>query len=223
MSATITTDRPTGTPAEEVELETTLTFAYDVAFRGIAAVVPHIAKDDMSRIINGVLVSPTEFVGTDRYSAVRWTHGTAIHPDTDSVVLPRAAAEWLGKQTPRALGLSTGALTQQLRVRVTDHDIAIFWVHVDESPLATMRFEPVSGNYPPVLRLIDGFTPSEEAYSVLLDGDKLARFATSRKKSGTAAPLRVELGECSARAKSAPIRVTFGDHFAGLLQPNLEV
>lgn len=218
---TITDTTTTTTP----ELAHVLTFPYADAFAGIAAVLPHASKDAVTPIIQAVHVGPDAFTTTDRYAVGQYTHGALIHPDTDPVIVPREAAEWLTKQTAKALGLDRYTSTDTLTVTITADTITIR--DGDGVALASRLFKAMEGNYPPVGRLLADWRPAVDAAPLHLNGDFLARFAVSANKLGNSKrdplALRVEFGKPSDSryATTAPVRVTIGDRFAGLLQPVL--
>lgn len=203
------------------DLSTALTIGYTDAMSGIAAVLPCAAPaKDMSAVLVAVLVTPEHFIATDRYTIARYTHRTPIHPDTDSAIIPRQAAEWLTKQTAKMLNRDVTYLASAGRVEFTAEGVTIT---ADGDVLAVTTFGAVGGKFPPVARLIDGWQAATEAQPVSLDTKLLARF----DKSVTALSTRhygpefiLELG-ASSTGKPGPLRVTIGDRFDGLIQPKL--
>lgn len=209
------TDTTTATP---VELVHTLTFSYDDAFAGIASVLPHASKDAMSPIICAVRITPDAFTTTDRYAIGQYTHGAPIHPDTDAVVLPRTAAEWLGKQTPKMLNRDARYLANAGAVTITAESITIT---ADGDTLAMHTFPVLGGNFPPVDRLLNDWKPATDAQPVALKPEFVARFGVSASKLiDKSAAYTLEFGHTDS-GKPGPVRFTIGDKFAGLLQPNL--
>lgn len=200
------------------ELSHTLAFPYDDAFAGIASVLPHASKDGMTPIICAVHVSAEAFIATDRYAIGMYTHGAPIHPDTDAVVLPRTAAEWLGKQTPKALGLDRHTATTALLVTITADSVTITR---DGDTLAFHRFEAPYGQFPPVARLLNGWKPATDAQPTALKPEFVTRFSVSASKLiDKSEAYTLELGHTDS-GKPGPVRFTIGDKFTGLLQPNL--
>lgn len=211
------------------ELATTLTVSYEAAMRGVGAVLPHASKDAVTAVICAVRVTPEHFVATDRYAIGVYTHHAGIHPETDGVTIPRAAAEWLLKQTPKMLNRDARYLAQDATVTFTADGITI--QAGEGAPLALTAFESMATlNFPPVGRLQDGWEPTDEGYGVLLNAAFLARFEKSARAiefgnrigSSFVPTIRMENGKRSASRKHAPLRITIGADFTGLLQPNLE-
>lgn len=215
------------TPAEistETPRLTAYTFPYSDAVTGIAAVLPHASKDDVTAIITAVNVSPEFFTTTDRYAIGRYAHGAPIAEDLAAIMLPRTAAEWLAKQTVKSLGFGTRDSLIGLRVTITAETIAIHWEGTRDEPLALHRFARLAGNFPPVGRLIDGWEPAADAYPVRLSAEFMARFSTSAAKlDGKAATFIIEFSKPGGYSgdKPGPVRITIGERFSGLLQPNL--
>jgi hypothetical protein len=177
-----------------------------------------------------VRVDRERFIATDRYAIGVYTHGAPIADDVEPVTVPREAAKWLGKQTAKMLGLDSRLPLTALRVTIVQSNgydkpgsIRIHWENSDEA-LAVHAFEHQGGNYPPVERLVTGWKPATDAYPVILNGVYMSRFTTSVIKLGANAAsnlFTVELGKSEYSGKPAAIRVTIGDKFTGLLQPNL--
>jgi hypothetical protein len=197
-----------------------LTFPYALALQGIGAVLPHASKDMVTPIIASVRVERDVFLATDRYAVGRFRHNVTIAEDVEPVTLPRTAAEWLLKQTARALNHDAKMLERDAQVIITATSITITYFG---DVLAVHVFGALIGNYPPVGRLVDGWEPSEDAYGLLLNAYFLARFEKSCKALAPKDPpvIGVELGKTSQYSKTAPIRIRIGENFDGLLQPNL--
>lgn len=205
---------------ETTELAHTLTFPYADAFAGIASVLPHASKDDFTPAICAVQVTPEHFLTTDRYAIGRYKHGAAIHPDTDSVLIPREVAEWLGKQTAKALGLDRYTPTDTLTVTITDREISIR--DRDGAVLTSRAFVAVTGNFPPVERLLNDWEPMVDAVPVALKPEFVTRFSVSATKLiDKHSAYTFELGGSKGSTKPGPVKFTIGDKFDGLLQPNL--
>lgn len=215
------TDATTTTDATP-ELATSLTIGYADALSGIAAVLPCAAPaKEISAVLVAVLVTPEHFIATDRYTIARYAHRAPIHPETDAVIIPRQAAEWLTKQTAKMLNRDATYLASAGRVEFTAEGVTIT---ADGDVLAVTTFGAVGGNFPPVARLIDGWEAATEAQPVSLDTKLLARF----DKSVTALSTRhdnpsfiLEFGKSGYGDKPGPLRATIGDRFDGLIQPKL--
>jgi hypothetical protein len=207
---------------------------------GMFAVAQHASKDNATPIITMVKVCPRFFVATNRYTVGRWEHNTeaevgpvtaegVLVNDPDAVVLiPRKAAEWLAKQTPKVLGVTDPRLVagSSYVVVFTPESVTIKWAGPEGEVLAVTRFEVVTGNFPPVERLIPEVTaeyaPEDILPVVSLNPAHLEMFIRGAKRTlYREAPMRFRLTKTENPSKPGPVVITFADRFVGLLQPNL--
>lgn len=209
---------------------------------GMFAVAQHASKDDVTPIITVVKVCPRFFVATNRHTAGRWEHTTEAEAgpvtaegvlvnDPDAVVMvPRKAAEWLAKQTPKVLGVLDPARVSEppYVVVFTPESVTIKYAGPEGQVLAVTRFEPVEGRFPPVERLIleviVGCVPEDVLPVVSLRLEFLEMFIRGAKRTlYREAPMRFRLTKTENPGKPGPVVITFAGRFVGLLQPNLIV
>lgn len=223
---TMTIDAPTTAPTVE-----TVTLPYSVAtLGGIYAVALHASKDDVTAVICTVQVTPRYFLATDRYSVGQWEHtvpadGYAAHAaDTDprAVLIPRTAAEWLAKQTPKVLGHLEYDLTKKDGGAQIEFSREAIIVTHNGDILAVTRFLAIGGQFPPVARLFPDTddAPDQAAGIVALGPAQLEKFTKGAARIDKNAPLYMTPTKTANTHKPGPVLITFGK-FRGLVQPNL--
>lgn len=207
---------------------------------GMFAVAQHASKDTYAPAICTVKVSPQFFVATNRYTVGRWEHNTEAEAgpvtaegvlvnDPDAVVLiPRKAAEWLAKQTPKVLGVLDPARVSESPYVVvfTPESVMVKYAGSEGQVLATTRFGQVVGNFPPVERLLPETTDAPTREDILpvvsLKPEFLEMFIRGAKRTvEREAPMRFRLTKTDNPSKPGPVVITFADRFVGLLQPNI--
>jgi hypothetical protein len=187
---------------------------------GLFAVTLHASKDDITPVIKTVRVTNKTFIATDRYSVGQWEH-TPDAPDSDfSLIIPKAAAEWLTKQTPKVLGFTEYALSNKETGASIEfaHDSII--ISYDGDILAVTRFAVIGGNFPPVERLLANAVITTDATPVSLNPAFLERFTKGCVRIDKKGVVRISLTKTENPAKPGPVFIEFGEHFTGLLQPN---
>ena len=196
----------------------TVTLPYTSAIlAGAYAVALHTSKDDVTPIICTVRVSPRYFMATDRYSVGRFEH-TPEGDDGEAVMVPRAAMEWLTKQSPKALGKVQRDSMADVRVTFTSESVTL---EEGEQTLAVQRFAPVAGTFPPVGRLVDGAEAATDGAAVNLNPRFMERFTKGAARVlEPHGALRMEFTKTANPDKPGPVIFSFGA-FKGLLQPNL--
>lgn len=218
---TITADAPTVTTAPAIVLP--LTADLTAAFR---AILPFTSKDTVTPTLGAVKVTHRHILATDRYAIGQYEHTTYAEsferhgeegpasPDF-AVLIPRDVAEWIGKHKP----------TSGQTLTVTTDAVTIGWTTEIESSRA---FLPVTGNYPPVERLIA--EPSDDDVEVspfAIGTDRLEQLVKAGKALarvvGKNAGWRFQLPNPSATHKLAPIRATLGPRMVTMVQPMLNV
>lgn len=205
---TLTTNAPT-TPEL---LAVTLPYSAEL-LNGMFATALHAAKNDVTAVINAVQVGPRYFTGTDRYTVGQWEHSTE---DTEgpTVLIPRPAAEWVAKQSPKLVGPHAALIVFAAEsVTILDADL---------ETLAVTRFQAVQGNFPPVGRLFTDMKLAELSAPVRISPDHMDKFTKGCKKTSTVhAPFQMQATKTDNPNKPGPVLITFAGHFTGLLQPNL--
>lgn len=199
----------------------------DENLNGMFAVHLHAAKD---KIIETVQVSASKFVATDRYTVGEYTHTPdTTKDDSETVLIPAAAALWLTKQTPKSLGVASVTAQQKyddpsLVIVFTAESVTIKWDGDAGEVLAVTRFTPVAGNFPPVARLFAD-NPKPAALSVLLSPVHLDKFTKGATRLlGKGQPFEVTVVDSGSNPdKPGPVRILIGERFRGLLQPNLKI
>jgi len=230
---TITDNTQTGTTAPEnaAQLDT-ITIPYSQAtLGGMYAVALHSSKDDVTPVICTVRVTDRTFIATDRYSIGEWTHTPEASDTADStpasdlvLLIPRSAAEWLAKQSPKVLGFGprdTILLESGLVVVFARDSITIQW-ETSGTVLAVTRFAEVGGNFPPVARLLSGAVAAEDAPSAIsLKPAFVEKFTKGAAKTlEREAALTMRFTKTESPSKPGPVIFEFAQ-FRGLLQPNL--
>lgn len=195
------------------------------ALSGLYAVLLHAAKDDKTSVIATVRVDARTFVATDRMTVGRWTHSAQNAPTDDSptILVPRLAAEWLTKQLPKTLGMTethlTGQIAEHTSTTIAFASESISVISDAGDVLATTRFEPVTGNFPPVEKLFEKIECATDAHPIALATkhlDKFSKGAVRVAKRDASLTMTPTVG---STGKPGPVLVTFGEHFDGLVQP----
>ena len=226
---TITDNTQTGTTApDNAAALDTITVPYSQAtLGGMFAVALHSSKDDVTPVICAVKVSTHTFLATDRYSIGEWTH-TPEASDTAAsdlaLLIPRSAAEWLAKQSPKVLGFGprdTLLLESGLVVVFARDSITIQW-ETSGTVLAVTRFAEVKGNFPPVGRLLANAVAAEDAPSAIsLKPASIEKFTKGAAKTlEREGAFTMRFTKTENPNKPGPVIFEFAK-FRGLLQPNL--
>ena len=237
MNTTATVENNDASASETKSATLALSYSSEM-LGGLYAVLQHASKDAVTPVITGVLISASTFLATDRYTIGQWEHEPAGADSTaESIIVPRSAVEWLLKQTLKALDQArlpefssgVGSLST-LIVEITETHVSVLW-RDGRQELAVMRYTPIKGNFPPVDRLIVTALDNAavDAVPTGLSGSRLVRFANGAKKvcrkdedvlrmTGTKTD---KPADSDKPAKPGPVLIQFGEHFTGLIQPNL--
>lgn len=231
-------------PAAPVLLAITPPYS-ETLLAGLGAVLLHASKDDVTPAINAVRVSSRTFVATDRYTVGEWTHNESAPDTQDGFTIPRGAAEWLTKQTAKALNRDARAITVSpndepaVTIEFTADSITIRerFTENDGTPstrvLAVTTFGSMAAySFPPVARLFPDrdAEPDAAPARVALNPAYIERFTKGAVKTGERhAPLTMTYTATSNPNKPGPVLFTFGRKengatyppFRGLIQPNL--
>lgn len=207
---------------ETLEKTDTITLPYSVELlNGMYSTALHAEKSTgATPIIQAVQVNRTKLIATNRYTVAEYTHSVTESDDGVTVLIPRSAAEWLAKQTPKLLGID--------KVQLLDGDDSVFVVecapdHVaiayreSRTVLTITRFDPVTGNFPPGARLFpdESGWPKDPA-PVLLNPALVELFTKGATKLlGKDRPFRVTVYD-----DKKPVLIEFpGVGIRGLIQP----
>jgi hypothetical protein len=204
---------------------TTLTIPLETAVRGIGAVLPHVATDDFYKAIDHILVTPETFSATNRNTIGRFQHRADIDPGVASLLLPDNAAAWLTKTTARSLNVSP-AVFKTLEVTFINGAVRVHHAGLPDVLVWEFPYPPVDPklSYPSLDTPFDTWKPATDAAPILFDPELVVLFGKSAKKlnrrTGPAERMRFELGTREyGNASTAPMKVTIGDDFVGLIQP----
>lgn len=192
---------------------------------GLFAVAQHASKGKDAGILNAVKVTPTVFVATNRYTVGEFTHTEGTDAGDVSVLIPRSAAEWLAKQTPKAVGFPSGLVAGAASVVVTPTSITIRWNGDEGQVIAVTNFPSVTGNFPPVQRLFPSESNPVKPWSgdspvVRLNPEFLEFFTRGAKRIDKGESITFTLQGSDNPHKPGPVLVELGA-FRGLIQPNL--
>jgi hypothetical protein len=211
--------------AETLEATSSVTLPYAVGtLNGLYAVLVHAAKDNKTPVIATVRVDSRAFVATDRYTVGRWTHSDQNELSTDSpnILVPRSAAEWLTKQLPKAIGKTESELADPdsgrptATITFTPESITVLSDAGDI--LAVTRFEPITGNFPPVEKLLGRIEFATDARPIALDPKHLDKFSKGAVRAASRdAAITMEF-DSEPSGKTGRAYITFGEHFDGLMQ-----
>lgn len=164
-----------------------------------------------------------------------WQDGERVEEFTEDFFIPRGALVMLAGLNKRSMlrdefmarvGLTlSGSVKPGTMDRLRLLTVSILERGIRDSELtetSSRVFEAPAGNYPPVGRLIEQWEPYDGTGDVrfsLMPANisKITRFA------GRYDPIIMEAGKATGgkRHNLAPMRVTIGDDFVGLLQPNI--
>lgn len=223
MSATATLTAPESATTAGECIALPLTADLTAAFR---AILPFTSKDAVTPLLGAVKVTHRHILATDRYAIGQYEHTTYAEsfqrhgeegptsPDF-AVLIPRDVAEWIGKHKP----------TIGQTLTITADVVTIGWTTEIESSRA---FLPVTGNYPPVERIIS--EPSDDDVEVspfAIGTDRLDQLVKAGKALarvvGRNAAWRFQLPDPRRSHKNAPVRATLGERMVTMLQPMLNV
>ena len=229
------TDTMTRTPeqgtTEGTESDTAAPFTVTIEgtkenLAGIAATAVFAgARDKATPILDTVRFTATHAIATDRYVAGRFEHTvtesaeSAAVPSTEGITVPREIAEWIGKIKPSASAPRTvGAVISITAERAEYTEFG----RVIES----RSFAPITGNFPPVERLIfDHSDELQETMPFALSPKNLGKvvkagalISASLGKQETA--IRFQHSQSANSAKPGPLRASIG-RLVMLIQPSL--
>jgi hypothetical protein len=209
---------------------------------GMFAVQLHCAAQrEATEVIKYVRVDQRSFIATQRYTVGEWVHDASAEAGTaqyshdaalDYVLIPQAAALWLSKQLPKALGYTVDQLQPR---RVEDREAGAWIIFAADSItirwgeviLATTRFNTCGGNFPPVARLFPAESPTDPgAPTVSLKPAFIELFTKGAARYlEREAAIRFSFTRTDNPNKPGPVMIeSIGlerGSFRGLLQPNL--
>lgn len=186
-------------------------------------------------------------IGTYDFAHKRATEGRfsaeQLSGASEAFMVPRELVEWIVKLNPRTLRIKTMPEAYVLRIsavkdaavldgygepRIVATRAEIIWAgdnatnlqHEGTRAERSQEFDPLQGDFPPVMRLVEGFKPADSAMPVSLNATMLERFTGWAKRVGKNSALTFELSEGNGSGKPGPVRVSL-EAFTGLLQPNL--
>ena len=196
------------------------TLAIPIAAAVSAAKVVHAGT--ASDAVTAVLQAATwdneakRLVSTDRYCVVTYELPDAelALGDIELVAIPRDLLLWISRLKTRDYWGSHVRITMQDKIVVADV------VDVDLVVRASSSAPRITGNFPPVMRLVEGWTPAEVAEPLGLGAEILKRVITPLVAIDKKAPIKLEPGAWASgrSAKGAPVRITQGPVVA-LIQP----
>ena len=191
------------------------------AHDALTALLPHASKDDTTPAICGVHMTPQGFAATDRYTIATFPMPLGGDLEERGIILPLAAVEWVTKTPLNKLRSAKTPDRYSLRVTVTGEDTEVA-ILLDDKVERSQMFDTITGNFPAVRRLIDGWKPSEQTGASLSLTPKLAaRILTYADKYAKGESVLFEAGD-GYGDKPGPLRFRVGG-MVGLLQPNLKI
>lgn len=206
----------------------TLTLRISDAVKSAKVVLAGAQEDKITPVLRCAVweVEPQRLVSTDRYVAIAYhlpesqyepRHARDKYEgddEPDEVAIPRELLLWVSKQKlehDRHIRYSMQATT--VTAELIDSQDKVYGTSVERR---------IIGNFPPISRLHDAWTPAVDASPLHLDPALVKRVLTplvSLFSKGE--PVRFELGTYGndRSYKSAPIRIALGTTVSILVQP----
>lgn len=192
----------------------TLTLPYREAVEAAKIVYTGTSIDKVTPVLQ--LVSwereSGRLVATDRYCVVTYEIAGAEVEGEDPILIPRELILWASKLKPTP--------HEKVRFTMEERTVTVEVVSEDGRVSASQVAERIVGNFPPVARLFDAWSPAESAGPVGLSPKMLKQILAPLAVAFKTEPLTFELGHSELSAKSAPVRITKGP-VRILVQPSL--
>lgn len=192
------------------------------AKQACSAILPHVSTDDVTPVITHALIGDNRIEGTDRVTMGRFELSRKI--EGGELLVPRQAVAWVARQNTRSLlnrllpevySVTIEKLEGDKLIRCAVHSEAFGEERV-------MVFAGGSGNFPPVARLLDSFTPTGDAHPFGLSPKHLEKVTSYAHTWHRDEPVIFELGASDGPRRPAPIRARIGK-LSALIQPVLLV
>lgn len=219
---------------------TFLQIPLETAIKASAAMLVAASKDEMTRTIMGAKFTGTHLVATDRYRVAHMEmpedEQDESKPQTrkgEEFLIPRAALEWVTKITPKSLRWKNYPATALYTVRFEEDGDTLTASVIDLSGRVerSQVFDGLTGNYPPVERLVvtvlEGRDAEIQAAPVNLNAALLTGILQFVHKYGDndangSSCAKFTLTKTENPHKQGPVLIE-GAGVSFLLQPNLLV
>lgn len=195
------------------------------AIEAFAAVLPHALKGGSSAtpVLECVQVKDGNLNACDRMTAALFE--LCGENDGEPFLVPYAAASWivgintktLRGRTPYSIGID-GVGDDATPEEIREGEVTVQIIDGSGKVERSQSFDPISGNFPPTVRLIDGFDPAADAWPVGMTPANLRKVLDFAAKWHKYAPVTFELGKTESAHRLAPVRASVG-RLTALIQP----
>jgi hypothetical protein len=195
---------------------TTLTMRIADAIASAKVVVTGTSDDKVTPILLTASwdAEANTLFATDRYCVVAYHVADAEHDGDEQVIIPRELLTWVGKQKPE--------YDRHVRYTMGQDVVTAELIDSQGTVYGSSVTSRITGNVPPVMRLLNDFKPASDAVPVALNPVLLKRVLTGVTGFGSGdakkEPITFETSE-GYKSKPGPVRITRGP-LSILLQPN---